>query len=297
MNVLCVYFPRLQVQAAVRNRPHLAGRKLVLVTAAGDDALVAATTNGPSLDGVVPGMRAAEARRMSPRAAFAPGGIALSLDILEPTADLLRGRVTPLIEIGGIDHLFLGMPALDGEPRANATRIGALVRSWSGLEVRVGVGPSRASAFDAARCARSGVGVEDLAAVVSDTPIRPWRRDTIEAAFTLATPADATRAAKKLAAVLTARGEGWRTFRVTGAAGAVLNSRTTEPVYESEALEARLRAALADLGDDRMVRVTLGDLAPDLRVKPYLGGARRDRVVAAHATRPALPSRWLRAAG
>src|SRR5690606_20182797 len=107
MRVMCVLLHPLPIALAPHQRPHPAGRPIILVSNAGEDGLVTAAASSAARDGVVIGMTAAEARRLVPTAPFLPDNAAACLDTLEHAASLVRGRFTPLVELGGRDHLFL----------------------------------------------------------------------------------------------------------------------------------------------------------------------------------------------
>lgn len=280
MRALCVYFPRLPVQLALLRRPQLAGRDLVLVDGAGDDALVTAFSAGPAREGVVAGMTAADARRHCPVAAFVPDAITASLDILESAAARIRGRVTPFVEIGGRDHLFAGLSVPVEDERALAGSVRTLLAGWTGLELRVGIGSDRASALAAARCARAGVAVDERPATARPDSIAAWRDDSLSATATVQASGDARLIARRLCALLAARGEGFRVARLErdGASPLVLRSR--EPIYDRPALE-EWAAEAAGTG---RITLTVSGLVPDLRAQPYTLPARR-------SSRPVAPDR------
>ena len=65
MQVTCLYFPRLALELAWHKRPALRSRPVVLIDGAGDTALVTARSPEAADCGVLAGMQAGQARRVS----------------------------------------------------------------------------------------------------------------------------------------------------------------------------------------------------------------------------------------
>lgn len=297
MRVLCAYFPRLAVNIALAVRPHLAGSDLIFVDGPGDGALVTAASARPLQRGVVTGMTAAGARRHCPGAVFLPDSIASSLDVLEPAADYLRLRVTPFVEVGGRDHLFAGLQTSPQDERTLATRVRTYLSVWTGLDLRIGVGPSRAAALTAAQCARAGIAVADGTAV-SPQPVASWRDEPVSMTAHLRSSGDLVRAVHRLHALLAARGDGCRWLQVEVGSRAPTTFRSREPVYDIGTLRDWI-SGLVDAAPGP-VRITAGGLVPDLRVRPYASTPAQSPL-AATAGRGAAPiapsfARRLRAA-
>lgn len=297
MRILCANFPRLSLNLALAARPQLAGRDLILVDGPGDDALVTAASGRPLQLGVVPGMTAASARRNCPGATFLPDSIAGSLDVLEPAADHLRLRVTPFVEVGGRDHLFAGLQHTAEDERTLAGRVRTYLTGWTGLDLRIGVGPSRAAALTAAQCARAGIAVADGSAL-SPQPVAAWRDESVSMTAHLRSNGDLVRAVHRLHALLAARGDGCRWLQVEAGSRAATTFQSREPVYEVGTLKDWI-SGLADAGPGP-VRITAGGLVPDLRVRPYASAPAQRRLAATAGRGPApiAPSfaRKLRAA-
>ncbi|MGK2966008.1 MAG: hypothetical protein ACSLFM_10440, partial [Tepidiformaceae bacterium] len=157
MPVMCVLFPRLPIVLAHAQRPQFAGRAVVLASGAGEDALVTAVSAPAARESIVPGMTAAEARRLSPSAVFLPDNPGACLEALEHAASLVRSRFTTRVEVGGRDHLFLELPGRADATETLASATAAYLASFTGHEIRASVAASRAAALTAARCARNGV--------------------------------------------------------------------------------------------------------------------------------------------
>lgn len=303
MRVLCLLFPRLGAQLALRARPALRDRGLVLLQGHGDDALVAGVTCEAAARGLLPGMTAAEARRRCPGAAFIADNAADCLDELERVAAILRTRATSLVAPGGRDHLFLDISKLANGERDEARlgqRLAGVAGAWSGCDVRAGVASSRREALEAAMTARRGA-VVCPPAPATEAAVAPFRAEPITVAATfpgganeLALRARTARLLRQLDLVLEARGQSYRTARIameTERGEREVRVRPAAPAHDASRLEREVAAALG--GDaDRVfaLRVELGGLGPAVHVAPCAASA---------AARPVhgLPAPALRRAG
>jgi hypothetical protein len=276
---VCVLFPRLGVQLAVRGRPELAGRPVILIAGAGDEALVAECSPEAAARGLLAGMSAGQARGRCPGAAFLPDNAGACLDELGRIASILRTRATSLVAVEGRSHM---VAAVADEDEARA--VVALARAWSGWDVKGGLGATRAGALEAARSARCGglLGAERERAG-ADEPV-PWRSEGVYAAEfrveprkALSAGAGMKRAAARLDALLAGRGESFRevTLLWEGAGSVrVERVRTARPLHRAnegvEALRPAVARAVAE--GARGLRVELGRLGPAVRVEACAAG-------------------------
>jgi len=299
MRLLCLFFPRLSLQVSLRDRPHLQDRPVVLLSGSGDEALVAAASPAASSRYVIAGMSAGQAHQRCPSAMFLPDNAGDCLEALERVGSMLRLRATPLVALGGRDHLFIDLEGLSGGETAIAANLAALVRAWTGFEVRAGVAATRAGALEAARPARGLPVVLPSGRQAAEAPLEPFGERELSASMDL--PADCadlvvraalTRLLAGLQPLLDGRGESFRTARLemdSEDGTRVLTARCAQPLHRAaDALDLLLpRGEFVDLGNCRRIRVTLGRLGPDVRVRPC----------AAHRREPVSRRVPLRAAG
>jgi nucleotidyltransferase/DNA polymerase involved in DNA repair len=287
MRLLCLFLPRLPLQVVLRERPLLRGKPVILLSGHGDEAPVSASSPEASAEGVLPGMSAGQARQRCPRAIFLPDTAGECLDVLERLASILRVRATPLVALGGRDHLFMDLEGIAGDESSAAANLAALVRAWSGFEVRAGIAPTRAEALEAARPARGLPVVFPPGEQATEPPIEPF--GPRELAATVHLPATRSELAFRAAIVrvlgalqplLEGRRECFREVRldVESPDGAVsVSARSPQPVHAAldalDLLSGRL-ASLTPAGP-AMLRVTLARLGPDVRVRPCAATASR----------------------
>jgi hypothetical protein len=284
MRLLCLYFPRLGAQLALRRSPHLQCRSVALLSQTGDASLVTAVSAIAAARGVLTGMRAGDARLRDPACAFLPDNVGVCLDELERMESIIRARATPLVEIGGRDHLFVDLDGTEsqfpGEAVA-ARRFHELATAWTGLDVRAGIGSTRRTALAAARAARLQPGVDAETDSAGECPVAPFADEGISVCVPLErgdTPAAArakiVRALGRLQAVLNGRRQGFRELHVSVTSA----GRTTEdaerlnpPCFAAGDLLERLGAALTDnvLSGAGSVTIDLRRLCPDIRIRPW----------------------------
>jgi nucleotidyltransferase/DNA polymerase involved in DNA repair len=281
MRILCAWFPKLDIDLALRQRPALASRPVVLLQGHGDRAIVSGASCEAARLGILAGMSAGQARRRSPAAVFLADNAGACLDELERIARIVRARVTERVGVGGRDHLFVAIEGDSPEDeKALALRVMSLVRAWADRPVRGGLAPSRQEALEAARASRRGLLVAPPAgAGAPPETIPPFRTPGLAARLQTGPLAGlAARAAVaallcRLEAVLAARGEGARALRVeVTVPGGVVEARATpaQPFYSgAEAMQL----VAADLVPEALegataVGAVLGRLAPDVRVRP-----------------------------
>lgn len=154
--MICLYFPRLNVELACRRRPALRGRPLALVQGAGDDAVIVGRSPEAACRGVIVGTRAGEARRRVPDLAFAAANRDLARAELGRIAGELSDAIGSPVSIGD-DCLTIpvGGGPLDRGTGAYLAELAALTADHSDLSCVAGSGASaedaRAAAMGAAR--------------------------------------------------------------------------------------------------------------------------------------------------
>lgn len=305
MRVLCLLFPRLGLHLAVRQRPALRDRPVVLLQGHGDDALVAAASCEASQRGVITGMSGGEARHRVPEALFLADNAGQCLDELERVASILRLRATPLVALGGRDHLFLDISRHANTPREEellAQRLAALASTWAKAPVRSGVASSRQEAVEAARAARRGTLVCPPVPA-NDPPIPSFRPEPLSAevrfpshASEVAVRARVQRMLRALDLALEARSESFRAalLFVTNDAGEhELRLPQPQPQHTTASLLDAFDRQAQLLAGAHSVRVELQKLGPVVRVEPCAASFRtvsRTHLVAArHRPVVALP--------
>jgi hypothetical protein len=293
MRILCLWSPHLSAALAVRQRPALAGRPFVVIAGRGDDALVADASPPALAEGVLTGMRAGQARYACPGAVSVPDNAGACLEELERVGGIAGRRFGLRWAAGGREHLLF---ALDGQAGTGAevrlaSQAAAVAAAWSGLEFRAGVASTVAAARAAARAARRWPAIEphdergeegeavnplpgELAAgtAVAD---EPGVADTVVAL------------GRKLERMLTAYEASYReaTLELTANGQArAWRLRLPAPLHSAAEAAQRLAAALPGGTAAEGVRLALGRLGPDVRVRPCaaaLGGRRASRHEAA----------------
>ncbi len=296
MRLLCLYFPRLAVSLALRQRPQLQGRPFVLIDGPGDEALVTAASGEALASGVIPGLTAGQARSRISNAGFAPDNAGDCLDELERVAGILRVRATPLVALASREHLFLDLDGVRDrfpDEAAAARRLAGLAEAWSGLDARAGVASTRVEAFEAARAARRFPIVYPEAGAALETPIRDVQGEIVTAGATFDRPAsDAAARARlvrllaKLNTVLDARGESFREARIEiqrRDGDCVVPLRPSRPFHAAGDLVDLLALRVPDGGFEGAtgLRVVLGRLGPDVRTKPCAANRTRSHRAAA----------------
>lgn len=288
MRVLVLWFPRLAAQLAAAARPELRERPFVLLTGAGDEALVAACSAAASASGVLAGMTAGQARSRCPRAAFLPDNAGACLDELDRIAGIVRARATTLVAVESRSHLAVDITALAGTSQAEALlarRLAGYASAWSGLEVRAAVASGRAEALDAARASR-GAPVICPAGPEDDASISPFQPDAaVSGQWAQARPAGALEAQVALRrlfgrfeAVLQGRAEGARKVQLElswADETRTLTLRPTAPLHTASEMLSLVGggAPVAALEGLVACQVTLTRLGPDVRTRPCAASA------------------------
>ena len=297
MRTLCLYIPKISVQLALRRKPQLEHQPLVVLAGSGDRATVVEAAGGEPGRAALTGIPAAQARRRCPRAVFLPDNLGACLDELERLAGILRKQGTPLVEVGGRNHLFLDMRGLAerfGSEVAAAERLAAIATTWSGFEVRAAVASGRGAALQAARATRLRRTVlPDDEGVVEEPPIRDRRGSTLTARANFPGPlpqAEARirlrRVLARLAALLVVNGQGFRelTLTVGAARRAQVHLRSETPVSTVAEMERLLAGPLGEglleAGDSIVIEVArLGPAIVERAEAPVATAAERTRAL------------------
>lgn len=280
MRLLCLYFPRLEIEIALRHSPHLSGRSIALLSRPGEDGLVTAVSARAAGHGLMAGMVAAEARRRDPGCVFLPDNAGAAFDELERIASIIRRRSTPLVEVGGTSHLFVDLESM-GDAYASeamaARRLQQLAGAWAGMSVRVGAGSTRGAARAAAMRGIFSEAASDGGDNETEPPVAPFVERTLSVSIVLkggmAAPGSretAARALARLQAVLDARAEAFREVRICvdcGDGPRETVERYLNPVGATDRALSAIEAHACDSHDGapHAVRVTLGRLCPGTR--------------------------------
>ena len=286
MRTVCLWFPRLAVQLATRQRPVIARRTIILIAGHGDDALVAETSCDAAVLGVLRGMSAGQARGRCPGAIFLPDNGGHCLEELERMATIIQKRATDPVAIGGRDHLLVQADPSVGEA-ALAARLAALASAWSGLTVQAGVADTAAEALDAARASRGRPVV--CPSRGASEPVIAFRPERIKArsrvaagSGELAARAALQRLVARAQTVLEGRGQSYRRAIITIENGGERNEIRLAPHAPSHDAQDILALAARAVGPALLasaetIEVTLDQLGPDVRVRPCRAGTRVER--------------------
>jgi hypothetical protein len=112
VSVICLFFPRLALDLVRRRSETLRLLPLIVVEGHGEDARVLHRSPDAACLGVLVGMRAGQARRLAPRAAFVPFPRMAAGEELERMAALLRDETALHVSAVREDHLLF--EAADG---------------------------------------------------------------------------------------------------------------------------------------------------------------------------------------
>jgi hypothetical protein len=295
MRLLCLLFPRLGIQLARRRQPALQGRAVVTLAGEGDEALVSAASAEATAAGVVAGMLASAARVRLAGATFLDDNATECLDLLEGAASILRLRATPTVAIGGREHLFVDLCGLESrfpDEEIAAGHLAQLVRSWTGCDVRAGVGSTREGALEAARQARRLPVVSEEAVGGQPLPVAHEAEPELRASYSWQSPAQPiavrarlVRMLGSLQTLLEARHESFREVSLelrhaSGAAGTVTLHPSSPMHRAGEVLELLAGQAPDDvLAGVVGLALTLSRLGPDVRIEPVRRETRSAPVV------------------
>jgi nucleotidyltransferase/DNA polymerase involved in DNA repair len=277
MRVLCLFVPRFSIHLAVRSCQDLGDRPLAMLQGAGDTALVAAASAPAAAAGVLPGMPAADARRRCPATVFLPDNAGDCFDHLDRLAAIIRIRATPLVAIGGRDHLFVdlaGTQHLYASEETAATRLAELASAWLKLPARAGVASSRLEALEVARAARFRPLVAESSSRPSPEPsFAGYQQESLAVEAVLDARRDRqpqlTRLLARLNALLAARAEGYREAWFTLESGMTVSCGRLDGLsYDASALLPWLdtHLAVAQSAGRPLLRLELRRLCPDARV-------------------------------
>ncbi len=274
MRTLCLFLPRFGIQLLYRERPRLQGKEVVLLQGCGD----AATVAGASVPGVACGSSAGQARRAASDARFLPDNASDCLDELDRLAAIVRRSATPLVEVGGRDHLFVDMDGLKdrfGSEGGAAARLAGLLQECTRFRIRAAVADTRAAAVEAARAARLQVHVLETG-LPDPEEVVPSRDESLTVSLNLPQgEPNAKRAVarqlSRVADVMGARDRGFRRIRVqlqTRRAPRTLTLRPAIPMYSRDDVLRALEDVSTELDftGAHHVSIACDGPAPDVRV-------------------------------
>ncbi|MBE7518737.1 MAG: hypothetical protein HS107_05775 [Thermoflexaceae bacterium] len=314
MRLLCLYFPRLGIEIALRQSPHLHGRSVALLSEPGADGRVMAVSAKAREHGLLPGMVAGEARRRDRACVFLPGNAGAEIAALERIAAIIRLRATPLVEVGGASHLFIDLTSPGGvyaSETAAAHGLRQLAGAWGGVSVRVGAGSTRQAALAAAIREQALPSALDARDPGDEPPVAPFaeRSLSIRVRFGGELAATAARARlgqalARLDSILDARNESFRGLRIEVECDGDtqrLTMRFANPVNDAGRALSALESHRCDsrAASEHVVLVTLGRLCP--RATPAWGDAAGvasgQQAMPQPGARPRFRQMLLRAAG
>ncbi len=157
MRTLCLLFPRLGIQIARRENPGIRGRPAGLITGDGDTGLISVVSVEATAAGVETGMTPEQATERCPAIVFERDNAGACLGELERMASILHVKATTDVAIVSRDAVAIGLGGLGcqfADESAAANALAQLARSWTGLDVRAGVGSTVEAGLAAARTAR-----------------------------------------------------------------------------------------------------------------------------------------------
>ena len=309
MRLLCLYFPRLASAIARKGNDSLAQRPVVLLTGAGDGAVVANSSAEAATTGVRTGMPAHAARQRCPNAAFLAADPNSCLGVLEEAASILRLRATPSVAVVSGSHILVDLGGLESrfaDEAIAATRLAATVKSWTGVDVRAGVGSTPG---DARRAAESARRFPMIAPAAEGPEVRlglqnPARVISGWAAIVAGTEAKAVRSRLvrllgQLELLAAGREESFRRVRVEverteGTETAVLSA--PQPLNTAAEALALLTAHETEgfFVGAVVVRISLERLGPDMRIQTQTQQPAEARAAIQAPVRP-IQQRLLRA--
>lgn len=277
MRTLCLLFPRLGIQLARRENPGLIGRPVGLITGDGDAGLVSVLSVEATAAGVETGMTPGQARERCPAIVFGRDNAGACLGELERMTSILHVRATTDVAIVSRDAVAIGLAGLGdrfSDETAAANALAQLARSWSGLDVRAGVGSTVEAALAAARMARRypvvcpGDGPGEPLPVMpgemsGSSRLQPGQEWTRAGALLdrLATGLHVYGLSFREVLIEVEHTSGWTWVRV----------RSDPPLHTAEeALSlVRGRAGAGALAGASALRVSLTRLGPRVRVEPW----------------------------
>jgi protein ImuB len=166
--VVCVLYPRFELLAAVGDRRAMLADPVALAPEAGREQMVGEVSAAAEAFGVAPGMRVGEALARCPELRLAPpdpeGVRALWREVL----DRLEA-IGAAVESDRPGCAFFEADGLHGIHGGHLEGVLAATRRALGRGIRLGAGPSRFSAYAAARRARPR-----RAEVVGEGSVRAW---------------------------------------------------------------------------------------------------------------------------
>lgn len=281
MRLLALVLPRLGIQLARRSDASLVGHPLVLVTGAGESALVAVPSVEATAGGIETGMTLSQARERLPALVAIPDNAGGCLDALDDLASILRTNATTNVAIVSRDAIVVSLEGLerrfDGEAGA-ANALARFARMWSGFDVRAGVAGTVEGALQAARTARR---FPVICAGSAQAEHLPAKRDDLAASARWETPQSAAAVESQLARALTTletvmeeRPASYRSVVVELTRGRSTDRRrllASQPLHTAaEVFElVRSRISVNSMEGATAFTVRLERPGPDVRVDPW----------------------------
>jgi nucleotidyltransferase/DNA polymerase involved in DNA repair len=159
--ILSLWTPHLPVQAALAEQPALINQPLIIVGQPWDDERVLASSSQAQAVGVKPGQRLSAAQSHCPEATVLPADTETYHALHQALRDTLYPHTERVetVDLGGLlaDLQHLNRDRESGAPKSTwvrlARRISREAQDATGLDVRVGLGPQRFTAEQAAQAA------------------------------------------------------------------------------------------------------------------------------------------------
>jgi hypothetical protein len=263
-------------------RPELADKPVATIAGSGDEALIGASSTAATARGAVAGVTPGQARSRCPNLVFLPDNAGACLDELDRIASIIRTRATGIVALASREEILIDVDSLPDHLGADdlevASRLAALVRMWTGLSVRAGVGSSRREAREAARGARLAPVVRPPVLAWGEPPLRasaagPLAVEVLIPLGTspLAARAKLLRASRHLQALLDGAGQSYREVRAIVSDESGEERRFRHLMEPSSDVQCALQAAAPLLCDEALasassVRLELDRLGPDVRI-------------------------------
>ncbi len=148
--MICLYFPRLNIELACRRRPALRGRPIAFVQGAGDDAMIVGRSPEAACRGVIVGTRAGDARGRVPELQFAADNSALAKQELGRLAGAISDAIGAPVSIGSDCLVMHDGGALDQGAAAYIEELVRFATGAAGLSCVAATGDSTDDAIAAA---------------------------------------------------------------------------------------------------------------------------------------------------
>lgn len=151
--IICVLYPRFELLAALGDRRAMLSEPVALAPEAGREQLIGEVSAAAEAFGVTPGMRVGEALARCPELRLAPPDPEGVRTLWREVLDRLEG-IGAAVESDRAGSAFFEADGLHGIHGGHLEGVLSAARRVLGRGVRMGAGPSRFSAYAAARRAR-----------------------------------------------------------------------------------------------------------------------------------------------